>query len=101
LLPLRVFLGATFVYAGVQKLSDPGFLHPGAPTYIGTQLHGFANHTPGGVLLRAFAIPHPQLAGVAVAVLGVAGSAGPDLRRGSRSIWCRASPPRTLLLKRR
>ena len=34
---------ATFVYAGIQKLSDPGFLHPGAPTYIGTQLHGFAN----------------------------------------------------------
>ena len=36
LLPLRLFLGVTFVYAGVQKLSDPGFLHPGAPTYIGT-----------------------------------------------------------------
>jgi thiosulfate dehydrogenase [quinone] large subunit len=68
LLPLRLFLGVTFVYAGVQKLSDPGFLHPGAPTYIGTQLHGFADHTPGGVLLRAFALPHPQLAGIAVAL---------------------------------
>jgi thiosulfate dehydrogenase (quinone) large subunit len=68
LLPLRLFLGVTFAYAGVQKLSDPGFLHPGAPTYIGTQLHGFADHTPGGVLLRTFAIPHPQLAGIAVAL---------------------------------
>jgi thiosulfate dehydrogenase [quinone] large subunit len=29
LFPLRVFLGVTFVYAGIQKLSDPGFLHPG------------------------------------------------------------------------
>jgi thiosulfate dehydrogenase [quinone] large subunit len=68
LLPLRLFLGITFVYAGVQKLSDPGFLHAGAPTYIGTQLHGFATGTPGGFILRAFAIPHPALAGVGVAI---------------------------------
>jgi thiosulfate dehydrogenase [quinone] large subunit len=72
LLPLRLFLGITFVYAGIQKLSDPGFLHPGAPTYIGTQLHGFANGTPGGFLLRAFALPQPQLAGVGVALLEIA-----------------------------
>ncbi|MEA2480458.1 MAG: thiosulfate dehydrogenase (quinone) large subunit, partial [Thermoleophilaceae bacterium] len=72
LLPLRLFLGVTFVYAGIQKLSDPGFLHPGSPTYIGTQLHGFANGTPGGFLLRAFALPQPQLAGVGVAVLEIA-----------------------------
>jgi thiosulfate dehydrogenase (quinone) large subunit len=68
LFPLRLFLGITFVYAGVQKLSDPGFLHPGAPTYIGTQLHGFAHGTPGGFILRAFALPAPKLAGVGVAV---------------------------------
>jgi thiosulfate dehydrogenase [quinone] large subunit len=72
LLPLRLFLGVTFVYAGIQKLSDPGFLHPGAPTYIGTQLHSFANGTPGGFLLRAFAIPHPKLAGVGVALVEIA-----------------------------
>src|SRR5438552_10999917 len=70
-LPLRVFLGVTFIYAGVQKLGDPGFLHPGAPTYIGTQLRGFAHGTPGGFLLRTFAIPHPKLAGVAVALLEI------------------------------
>lgn len=68
LFPLRLFLGVTFVYAGIQKLSDPGFLHPGAPTYIGTQLHGFASGTPGGFILRAFALPHPGLAGVGVAI---------------------------------
>jgi len=68
LLPLRLFLGITFVYAGIQKLSDPGFLHAGAPTYIGTQLHGFAAGTPGGFVLRTFALPHPELAGVAVAL---------------------------------
>jgi thiosulfate dehydrogenase [quinone] large subunit len=68
LLPLRLFLGVTFVYAGIQKLSDPGFLHEGAPTYIGTQLHGFAAGTPGGFVLRTFALPHPELAGVGVAI---------------------------------
>src|SRR5437868_1381331 len=72
MLPLRVFLGVTFVYAGVQKLSDPGFLHPGAPTYIGTQLRGFAHGTPGGFLLRTFAIPHAELAGVVVALVEIA-----------------------------
>jgi thiosulfate dehydrogenase [quinone] large subunit len=72
LLPLRIFLGVTFVYAGIQKLSDPGFLQHGAPTYIGTQLHGFANGTPGGFLLKTFAIPHAELAGVGVALLEIA-----------------------------
>jgi thiosulfate dehydrogenase [quinone] large subunit len=68
LLPLRLFLGVTFAYAGIQKLSDPGFFHAGAPTYIGTQLHGFAAGTPGGFILRAFALPHPELAGAGVAI---------------------------------
>jgi thiosulfate dehydrogenase [quinone] large subunit len=80
LLPLRLFLGVTFVYAGIQKLSDPGFLHVGAPTYIGTQLHGFAAGTPGGFLLRTFALPHPELAGIGVAVteilIGLLATAG-------------------------
>jgi thiosulfate dehydrogenase (quinone) large subunit len=71
LFPLRLFLGATFVYAGIQKLSDPGFLHPGAPTYIRTQLRGFADGTPGGVLLEP-ALSHAQVAGVAVAVAEIA-----------------------------
>jgi thiosulfate dehydrogenase [quinone] large subunit len=68
LFPLRLFLGVTFVYAGIQKLSDPGFLHAGAPTYIGTQLHGFAAGTPGGFILRTFALPHPEIAGIGVAI---------------------------------
>jgi thiosulfate dehydrogenase [quinone] large subunit len=72
LVPLRAFLGATFVYAGVQKLSDPGFLHPGSPSYIGDQLRGFSQGTPGGVLLRTFALPHAQLAGVSVALVEIA-----------------------------
>jgi thiosulfate dehydrogenase [quinone] large subunit len=71
LLPLRLFLGGTFVYAGIQKLSDPGFLTAAAPTYIGTQLEGFANGTPGGGVLRALALPMPELAGIGVALLEI------------------------------
>ncbi len=72
LFPLRLFLGLTFVYGGMQKLSDPGFLHPGAPAYIGAQLRGFASGTPGGFILHAFALPFPRLAGVGVALLEIA-----------------------------
>ena len=72
LIPLRVFLGATFVYGGWQKLSDPGFLHPGSATWIGTQLHGFASNTPGGFLIRWFAEPFPGVAGVGVALTEIA-----------------------------
>ncbi len=51
LLPLRLFLGATFVYAGLQKATDSGFLQAGSHTFIGAQLEGFAPHSPiGGVL---------------------------------------------------
>jgi thiosulfate dehydrogenase [quinone] large subunit len=71
LFPLRLFLGVTFTYAGIQKLTDPGFFHAGAPTYIGTQLEGFAAGTPGGFILRTFALPHPELAGAGVAVLEI------------------------------
>jgi thiosulfate dehydrogenase [quinone] large subunit len=66
--PLRLFLGATFVYAGLQKIADPGFLQPGASTYIGAQLQSFAPHSPIGFLLEWFAIPAPQVAGIVVIV---------------------------------
>jgi thiosulfate dehydrogenase [quinone] large subunit len=72
LLPVRLFLGVTFVYAGYQKLSDPGFLTPGSATYIGTQLHAFASGTPGGFLLRWLALPFPRAAGVGVALAEIA-----------------------------
>jgi thiosulfate dehydrogenase [quinone] large subunit len=71
-LPLRLFLGGTFLYAGLQKLLDPGFLTQGAPTYIGSQLEAFADGTPGGAILRALAVPIPEVAGVGVAVFEIA-----------------------------
>ena len=53
---------------GDPEAERPRLPSPGAPTYIGTQLRGFANATPGGFILRTFALPHPALAGVGVAL---------------------------------
>jgi thiosulfate dehydrogenase [quinone] large subunit len=67
MLPLRLFLGVTFVYAGIQKLTDPQFFNPSAPGYIGRQLMGFAIGSPlHGFLLRV-AVPHAALFGGLVA----------------------------------
>jgi len=68
LLPLRMFLGATFAYAGLQKLSDPGFFRSGAPTYIGTQLQVFGAHSPIGLPLQLMVRIAP-VAGAMVIVL--------------------------------
>jgi thiosulfate dehydrogenase (quinone) large subunit len=65
-LPLRFFLGGTFIYAGLQKIADPGFLQPGSSTYIGTQLQAFASHSPIGLLVETFGLATPQLTGMAV-----------------------------------
>ncbi|MFD8412883.1 DoxX family protein [Streptomyces sp. NPDC059650] len=40
LLPLRVFLGVTFVYAGLDKLTDPAFLSASGPGSIGEVMRG-------------------------------------------------------------
>ena len=64
---LRGFLGVTFVYAGLQKLADPGFFRRGSITYIGSQLQGFSQGTPAGGLLRLLD-KFPLLSGLAVAL---------------------------------
>ncbi len=66
ILPLRLFLGLTFLYSGIQKITDPGFLQPGSTTYIGTQLQDFATHSPIAFLIDIFALPTPQLTGLGV-----------------------------------
>lgn len=64
---LRAFLGITFVYAGIQKLADPGYLHPGSPTYFATQVSGFAQGSPIAFLLDHLA-EHAMAFGTGVAV---------------------------------
>ena len=68
---LRGFLGATFLFAGAQKLLDPNFLRAGSSDFVGTQLHGFAQGTPAGPLLLVLAHA-PVLAGVAIALVEIA-----------------------------
>jgi thiosulfate dehydrogenase [quinone] large subunit len=52
ILPLRLFLGITFVYAGIQKLNDPGFFTLGSRTYIGTQMLQFSKGSPINFLFQ-------------------------------------------------
>ncbi len=68
LLPLRLFFGATFVYAGLQKLTDPQFFSPTAPGFIGHQMSGFVRAgSPMAGLLNAIAIPHAAEFGALIA----------------------------------
>jgi thiosulfate dehydrogenase [quinone] large subunit len=64
---LRIFLGATFIYAGWDKASDPGFLTQGEPTYIGTQLAAFAANSPIDFLINRI-LEHATYVGIFIMV---------------------------------
>jgi len=51
LVPLRLFLGVTFLYAGLQKLSNPGFFNGKAANSIQAQMAGSAHFSPVHALL--------------------------------------------------
>ncbi|GHB44983.1 membrane protein [Streptomyces cirratus] len=65
LLPLRIFLGATFVYAGLDKLTDSAFLSASGPGSIGELMHGVRD-TAAVPALVDLALKAP--AGFAVAI---------------------------------
>ena len=44
--PLRLFLGFTFVYAGLQHLTDPSYFDPGKSGYIGHLVAQYAVGSP-------------------------------------------------------
>lgn len=52
LLPLRFFLGATFLYAGLDKLLDPRFFDPGSGASIQAQFQAFERVSPLAPLIR-------------------------------------------------
>ena len=64
---LRLWLGITFTYAGIDKALDGGFLNPEATTYIGKQLAGFAQQSPISPLLNKM-IEHATLVGAGTMV---------------------------------
>ena len=64
---LRLWLGITFTYAGLDKALDGGFLNPEASTYIGKQLAGFAQQSPISPLLNKM-VEHATLVGAGTMV---------------------------------
>jgi thiosulfate dehydrogenase [quinone] large subunit len=70
-LPLRAFLGGTFLFAGLQKLADKHFFDATSPSSIQAQLHASARNSPIGGALALFG--HVAvLVGLAIAVGEVA-----------------------------
>ena len=70
ILPLRFFLGITFVYAGLDKVTSSTFFNPnGGPQYIGNQLQFAASNSAllGG-LLSNVAVPNAVFFGWFIAL---------------------------------
>ncbi len=72
LVPLRIFLGVTFLYAGLDKLIDPAFLSGSGPGSVGAQMAAFAHTSPLGPLVIAFGQPFPIAVGAGIALLEIA-----------------------------
>ena len=72
LLPLRLFLGGTFLYAGLYKLLDPTFLASSGAGSIAQQLRGFALDSPLAFLINGVALRAPVLVGLGMALLEIA-----------------------------
>ncbi len=92
LLPLRAFLGVTFVFAGLQKLSDPNFFDAGAASSIQSQLRASERTSPiGGVLHGASHVA--VVMGVVIAIAEIVVGLGALL-----GLWTRWAAAGGLLL---
>ena len=49
---LRLMLGSTWLYGGIQKASDPQFFNKAATGYIGNQITGYAKNSPISFFLK-------------------------------------------------
>ncbi|HEY7357520.1 MAG TPA: TQO small subunit DoxD, partial [Ktedonobacterales bacterium] len=70
ILPLRIFLGVTFIYAGLDKVTSSTFFNPnGGPQYIGNQLQFAASNSAllGG-LLTSVVVPNAVFFGWFIAL---------------------------------
>ncbi len=68
LLPLRIFMGVTFVYAGIQHLTDPAYFDPTKPGYIGHLVSQYAVGSPIHDFLLGVVAPSAVTFGYLVAV---------------------------------
>jgi thiosulfate dehydrogenase [quinone] large subunit len=79
LLPIRFFFGATFIYAGIDKLVDPTFFDAANPASIVAQLAAFTRVSPLAPLIRPmepFAIPIGLLIALAEIAIGLGALTG-------------------------
>ena len=65
--PLRLFLGVTFTFAGLQKLANPAYLDPTSHTSVQATILSLQHSSPIGFLLSASAHA-PKLVGVLIAL---------------------------------
>ncbi|HZV25081.1 MAG TPA: DoxX family membrane protein, partial [Acidothermaceae bacterium] len=75
LLPLRLFLGLTFCFAGLQKLANPSFFHASNPGGIQAQMLAASRRSPIHALLTPLA-HHAVLIGTVIALGEVAVGVG-------------------------
>ena len=66
--PLRLFMGSTFVYAGVQHLTDPSYFDPSKSGYIGHLISQYAVGSPIHGFLLGVVAPNAVSFGWMVAV---------------------------------
>jgi thiosulfate dehydrogenase (quinone) large subunit len=71
ILPLRLFLGVTFFFAGLQKLANPDFLKSASPISIHAQLVGATHSSPIHALITHL-VPIAPVVGVVIALGEVA-----------------------------
>ena len=92
LVPLRLFLGLTFIYAGLQKMADRWFFKAAAPSSLQAQLHQAVHDSPIGGLISPFthlAVPLGLLIAVVELMVGLGVLLG---------LWTRAASAVGLLL---
>ena len=71
LLPVRFFFGATFLYAGFDKLVDPRFFDPASPASIQAQMAVFTRASPIAALVR-LGQPMAVVIGLVIAIAEIA-----------------------------
>ncbi len=75
LVPLRLFLGATFLYASLQKLANPDFFNAKFSGSIQAQLIAYSRSSPIGALIRPLEHVGVEM-GIFIAVTEVAVGVG-------------------------
>ncbi len=66
--PLRIFMGLTFLYAGLQHLSDPAYFNPSMAGYIGRLVVGYSIGSPIHAFLTGVVEPNAVAFGYSVAI---------------------------------